>query len=108
MVAYWYLVASATGSKTMSVTINGTTTSIMLGASSFIRVAGRQPHAHGAAADGVRRHRDHPRASSASMMRTSAAVSMSDPTRTMRPPSSTIPIVPGLGSVLAGVDGDDA
>jgi hypothetical protein len=33
---------------------------------------------------------------------------MSDPTRTVRPPASTISIVPGLTSVLAGADGDDS
>ena len=41
-------------------------------------------------------------------MRTSAPVSTSDPTRTVRPPSSTISIAPGRVSVLAGVDGDDS
>ncbi len=39
----WYLVATSTGAKTMSVTINGTTTSIMLGAQSFSGVSTTSP-----------------------------------------------------------------
>ena len=48
-----------------------------------ISVAGRQPHTHAAARDRLRRHGDHRRASSASIMRTSAPVSnvRSDPHR---------------------------
>jgi RHS repeat-associated protein len=39
----WYLVASTTGAKTMSVTVNGTTTAIRLGAASFTGVSTSSP-----------------------------------------------------------------
>jgi len=39
----WYLVATTTGAKTMSVTINGSTTAIRLGASSFTGVSPTWP-----------------------------------------------------------------
>jgi hypothetical protein len=60
-----------------------------------IGMAGRQPHPH------ARWNRDHPRSSSAAMMRTSAAVSTSTRTRTVRPPAIRISIVSGFADEIA-------
>ena len=55
-----------------------------------------QPHAHSTVGDGLCRNRDHRPASNAVIIRTSAAVSTSAPTRTVRPPAITISMVLGL------------
>ena len=65
-----------------------------------IGMAGRKPDPH------ARRNRDHPRPSSATIIRTSAAGSTSVLTRTVRPPAIRISIVPGFaGAMAAGKDG---